>query len=103
MFSDAVAEVLRNDAHHVGISLPKVTTKYEHVAHLLQCFNFVATHFHHLFHAEVVAFTLSYLEMVDVADFVWSERYLVRNIQRTTAQGPPNHHPSRQGVLGDIR
>jgi hypothetical protein len=79
---DSIAEVLWADTYHIGVSLPKVTTKYEHVAHLLQCFNFVATHFHHLLHAEVVAILTEDLKMIDVTDLVGSKRYLVRNIIR---------------------
>ena len=79
---DAIAEVLGADTYHVGIPLTEVTTKYEHVAHLLQCFNFVATHFHHLLHAEAVSVFIDDLKMIDVTDLVGSKRYLVRNIIR---------------------
>ena len=37
----AIAEVLRTDAHQVGIPLTEVASQYKHIAHSLQCLDLV--------------------------------------------------------------
>jgi hypothetical protein len=71
-----IAEVLRRYTHKVAVSLTKVAAQYEHIPHTLQCLNLVFAQLLHLLLSEIVCFFLAYLEVVDVADFIRSQRNL---------------------------
>ena len=77
-----IAEVLRTDAHQVGVSLPEVAAKHEHVAHSFQCLYLVFPHLYDFLRAETVCRLLTNLEMIDVRDFIRRERNLAGDIVR---------------------
>ena len=77
-----VAEVLRTDAHQVGVSLTEVAAKHKHIAHSLQCLYLVPTQFQHLLRAKTICRLLTNLEVVDVRDFIRRERNLAGDIVR---------------------
>ena len=92
-----VAEVLRTDAHKVGITLTEVAAQHEHIAHTFQCLYLVPAQFQHLLRAEAVGRLLANLKMIDVADFVGVLEPLCAVPRRPGAE-VFNHRP-RKGQL----
>ena len=78
----SIAEVLRTDAHKVGIPLAEVAAQHEHITYSFQCLDLVPAQFQHLLRAETICRLLTNLEVIDVRDFIRSERNLAGDIVR---------------------